>query len=401
MSRQDAARFQATWSGSQEEYAERDYVISNDRFVETPGYRLPPILLQDVGKWASHSKIPIRDPDDESTFDEREAIDEEEIDEDPFDSGTSGMRREEEGASRFDRGASEEGSSSEDLEKVTEFKLFRYFDATVEPGKSYRYRVRLVLEDPNNPLNEMQKPTPRALEPAVAARIHNESVNLKEGQIKWYRFTDWSETSSVIRVPSAQSLLAGQVTSAGHARRGNITFTNPRREPSVKVLVLQFDKEKAADVPAEIELYRGSQANAVTDVEYLRPTEFDLEKLTGYNVQSDAIVLDMLGGDRIGGLDLTTPGEMLVLDSQGNLVMHNEMDDLQQYRWNSFEPKEQDDEYYSEPGEGRLRDDEEPGRGVRGGRERPNRRGNSRNRRGRGNDRDDVGDDGIPLSEKI
>ena len=55
--------------------------------------------------------------------------------------------------------------------RMPEHKLFRFFDLTVKPNRAYRYRVRLCLEDPNNPLNPLARPSPATLESNVIARI--------------------------------------------------------------------------------------------------------------------------------------------------------------------------------------------------------------------------------------
>ena len=41
--------------------------------------------------------------------------------------------------------------------RLSKYLLFRYFDFTVTPGNSYRYRVRLVLRNPNykRPVEEL------------------------------------------------------------------------------------------------------------------------------------------------------------------------------------------------------------------------------------------------------
>jgi hypothetical protein len=61
--------------------------------------------------------------------------------------------------------------------------LFRYFDTVVEPGAAYRYRVRLKALNPNFGLSLDQVANPSVV----------------EGEFRW---TEWSEPSSPVIVPS-------------------------------------------------------------------------------------------------------------------------------------------------------------------------------------------------------
>jgi hypothetical protein len=92
-------------------------------------------------------------------------------------------------------------------------------------------------------------------------------------------------------------------------------------------------------------------ANFRTDAEYLRPTDDALELLRDYQFRVKSLVVDILGGQPLPGLrgeNLTTPGELLVLDEYGNLHARNELDDADTYQQNTFEPPEEDFEYEDE-----------------------------------------------------
>ena len=68
--------------------------------------------------------------------------------------------------------------------------LFRFVDYTVEPGKRYRYRVKLLLHNPNVDL-----PDQYLKEPAVS---HTPTLE-----------TDWSQPSPVVSVPRGYNVLVG------------------------------------------------------------------------------------------------------------------------------------------------------------------------------------------------
>ena len=61
------------------------------------------------------------------------------------------------------------GSYSGTVE-VAQYKLIRFFDMNVEPGKVYRYRVRVFLEDPNNPNTDPRMGSSSCRRPDVRCR---------------------------------------------------------------------------------------------------------------------------------------------------------------------------------------------------------------------------------------
>ena len=130
-------------------------------------------------------------------------------------------------------------------------------------------------------------------------------------------------------------------------RSRNVRFSKPYDEPRAKVVVLDWDDQLATNIPVETDVRRGTVANFTTDTEYLRPAENSLVELThAYNTNS--VVVDIAGGQQlpssVRGAALTAPGEVLVLDAQGNLTLRNELDDLNGYKANTFRPPTSDQE---------------------------------------------------------
>ena len=70
-------------------------------------------------------------------------------------------------------------------------KLVRFVDFTAETGHKYRYRVRVVLEDPNHPRDPDMEPEPTALDETVRERIKKRLKNEEtaESLAKWARDT--------------------------------------------------------------------------------------------------------------------------------------------------------------------------------------------------------------------
>ena len=78
---------------------------------------------------------------------------------------------------------------------LVDYKLFRCFDFSVQPGRTYRYRVRLVLNNPNYNVG--------------AQYLANAA--LAKGAT---RPSPWSDPSSEVNVPRGFSMLAGNARPA-------------------------------------------------------------------------------------------------------------------------------------------------------------------------------------------
>jgi hypothetical protein len=379
-----------SWAISPTEMADPKYVIQSDGFLNS-GFQLPPILRQDLGQWALHPKIPRTTPDQFMGEQRAEMAEEqrEPTEADPFDPAFRGDMREREGEPaegdmaqagspmfrhRMHRGhPAEEGTrfyeGSEgrggERDPLTELKLFRFFDFQVQPGKSYRYRVQLWLEDPNFPREERSNVSQSMLSNEAAARIRKRMAI--PGLIRHYRAGQWSDPSDIISVPTGRQLLVGKVTPPGRfAIRGqNVRVAKPYEEPVARVVALQWDDERAANIPVQTEVRRGSLANFTLDAEYLMATESTLETLPEYPFRLDMVVLDIVGGEPLTSRnrsdELVSPGEMLLLDSSGNFIMCNELDDAEAFQRHTFEqPAKSFDETLPDT----LEPEGEPGDGL-------------------------------------
>lgn len=225
--------------------------------------------------------------------------------------------------------------------KKADVGLFRFFDFTVEPGKHYRYRVRLMLANPNYGLS------PRYLETEELAKDQ-----LLE--------SDWSDPTDIISVPRDSRLLAGPVKSSRYATI----------EPSTTMMVIHFDEMSGRETSVEKnDVLRGQLANYTEEIEKptapammpgmmegsidpammgsadamygppqprqrrREPKKDDGPKET-INYRTGQVVLDLSGGDNLPGRDrdLTEPGKLLLLDADGNLVVRNELLDMEEYK---------------------------------------------------------------------
>ncbi|GAB6166997.1 hypothetical protein JCM19992_29970 [Thermostilla marina] len=226
------------------------------------------------------------------------------------------------------------------------YKLFRFVDYKVEPGRKYRYRVKLYLVNPNANVD------PRFLE--------DESLAEK----KWLE-TEWSDPSPPIAVPYDADILAGA------AKPGRIPFSGPKATVGVTV----FDPEDGSTAFHEFaDLDRGTVVNFLADeVKKSQPvrrerkprrpaspygeeygSEYYGEESEGSPYGSgppgspygpaapkeeeedidyitNMLIVDVLGGDPTPTRQ-AAPGEILLMDPDGNLVVRREVDDEEKYK---------------------------------------------------------------------
>lgn len=225
-------------------------------------------------------------------------------------------------------------------------RLFRFFDFNVAPGKSYRYRVRLMLANPN-----------QDVPPEYLAQAGLRDVKYLE--------TEFCDPTDAVTIPLDSRLLCVNVK----------TSVNLSVEPSSHMMSVRFDPETGEESATEHEkLYRGQLANffeipvetapaagGLGNFDMMMPGAEGMDMMEmmaagpeggrnpdkGRRKKPDRrkdedeeaelvdhitqhIVLDMQGGQRIGR-DLTAPSSMLLLDSSGRLVVRSDLNDLEEY----------------------------------------------------------------------
>ncbi len=224
-------------------------------------------------------------------------------------------------------------------DQMPEHLLFRFFDYTVEYGKSYRYRVRLMLANPNYGID------PKFLEdPAMAEK-------------RWIEKDRWSVPTPVITVPRDTYVLAGGV----HTR------IRPTDEPAGSIAVVKWREATGEEVHKDFRVTRGQQLD-YEDVVIRDPRrrqygeapetpptgsllalgeqETPVEEPETVDFVTEMLVLDLKGGIRLPGRDrsLTEPGRILVMDYDGTLRMLSEIEDAREFEERTSEPEEPEEE---------------------------------------------------------
>lgn len=123
--------------------------------------------------------------------------------------------------------ASPDVTERDSVQTIPTYKLFRFFDTKVEGGKKYRYRVKLILKNPNYNVK--------------AEYVESESITVSpfiEG--------DWSQPSPVAEVPLDTRLFC--VGSRTERTSQSAPKLDDFAGPVGQLLVLKFDEVKGLEI---------------------------------------------------------------------------------------------------------------------------------------------------------
>jgi hypothetical protein len=250
---------------------------------------------------------------------------------------------------------------------IPDYKLVRFYDFSAEIGKVYRYRVQLLIEDPNHPNTKSDDeyrdhPVPKqvTLKDDVIQRIKQLDSSI------FYRATPWSEPSEPVAVLDSLQFAGGTADVVK-------TLTDPvsRRsfqdhEPSGVVKTIMWDEGRAVDIMFDRPVHRGSFMNFKADAEYGHPITEIIMAAEQQQFKTDYIIGDIRGGDILPLNDKEfpyhAPGEFLLIDAQGNLVVRTELADDRLFRRYNYTS---DVDEQSAPTDGGIGD--MPGMGGMGG----------------------------------
>jgi hypothetical protein len=238
-----------------------------------------------------------------------------------------------------------------------QYKMIRFCDMTAERGKVYRYRIKLYVEDPNNPNVDPtrgivhQPPQRRTLSEEVLKRLTAQQEDEKMKSWYWVE-TEWSEPTEPVSIPSPSRVFAGSVSSPRMSGGVDNTLVQ-QSEVEGEIVPVVWNEKLAIDVSKAMKVSRGAVLNAKDDFEVLDPISLVLKVLKEYPLRSNYLVADMMGGEDLPGdreSRVSSAGEFAIFDDNGNLVVHNELDDYERYRRFTFadEVKPMTSDYGSE-----------------------------------------------------
>ena len=243
-------------------------------------------------------------------------------------------------------------------EVLVKYKLVRFVDQTVEQGRKYRYRVKVFLEDPNYPSENSVAPSLAGLDDSANVRVRE--LEAKDGKTRksTHLQSPYSVASDVVTLPPAEWFYAGKVEPESMGPLGDgKKYPNFTRPYSGSALVVAQDPKKAVDVPAKWEIYKGSAINfTLPEVDVIHPALGEKRKIEKYTFQTNSVVADMRGGEEIPlvtgahNTPLKAPGEMVFVDSAGNMHVRDEVDDIEYFH--RFIDQQEATESKKKPAEG-------------------------------------------------
>jgi hypothetical protein len=222
-----------------------------------------------------------------------------------------------EGGFRGGMGAGQSGTMHTSLPKGVDYYLLRFFDFSVEPGKKYKYRVKLVIQDPNANMPQTVLDAAvldRQAKAAQAAKAANKDK-------PWYRIVEkWSDPSPAVGIPMAGNVRLAE-TKVPPADKVN-------DEPAVKMIVEAFDVDDNGTPiqgSKKMDFRRGYVANTIGDA-YYQPDPSMADTQSNFKFFTGMTLLDVDGGAKLGK-DMTYPARILVMGPAGELYIRNDTDD--------------------------------------------------------------------------
>ncbi len=223
-----------------------------------------------------------------------------------------------------------------------DYKLIRFYDFagfknSPKYGRKYVYRVRYAVNDPNFPFSEKLQPRVSSLAPDVATRVQSLMANaLKDGKRTFRRWSDWSETTEAIGLPTLEQYFVGPI------ERGSVSTLKvagkdveyARDDPKAKILASRYDLQTGARIPIEIEATEGTVlSKKVESADVVDPITLTVKKMPDAELISGTTIVDMEGGTPLSiTKELTSPGMMLLFDQSGQLIVADEISDQQMFR---------------------------------------------------------------------
>jgi hypothetical protein len=208
-----------------------------------------------------------------------------------------------------------------------DYYLFRYFDFEVEEGKTYQYRVKLLLANPNYGVEERFVEDPTSTDQKIVA-------------------SEFSEPSNPASLGRSARVFAQSVEAPAR----------PGAEPRVRMASIYFEQESATESLAQdLSMKLGQVANfkgkphEPVNVAGARMDSMAMGmggamaqgggrggrggrnsgKATVDHV-SDACLVDAVGGAKISGAELRSPGKIMILEPNGYLQIREVKEDARE-----------------------------------------------------------------------
>lgn len=245
------------------------------------------------------------------------------------------------------------GRTEASIALLPEYKMVRVYDFLrfEDVGRSFRYRMRIAMRDPNYPENQdyygskyaataLPPPSNDELSHEVYERVSTlrrqedkmiaEAVEKKIYKARAMRYTPWSEPSPPVSVAAPVEAFAGDIDPKGVA---TLAVAELHRSP-------QFP---GAVMAREMVAKRGSLLGVPqSNMDFISPTLKVVKQAEKYTLLTGAVLVDMRGGQPLSGhSDRDDPqrieGEAMILRPDGSLIFTSDLDDQFLYRMYTFQ----------------------------------------------------------------
>lgn len=213
--------------------------------------------------------------------------------------------------------ASLNGLDPDDAINLLDYRVFRFIDVTVEPGKSYRYRLTSRLWNPN------YRVSPKFLEDPTQAAI--ESISSSDNQA----------TEESFRIPSVQRVLV-RLISKEEKKRGGLGSNQEILvlDQNIKTEDTKNSDDLAASGNYELHATAAIPGQLVSSKKESRRVEVGINargrpekrKYPTHDVTTDSTLISLVGEQELEvktritrGFTPPPPLEALLVDSSGNL----------------------------------------------------------------------------------
>ncbi len=176
--------------------------------------------------------------------------------------------------------------------------------------------------------------------------------------------TEWSEPTDWVVVGGAQAadLFAGRIDPPKTTKINDQYLETG--EPVANIAAAAWNPDFGVRVPANREARRADVLNFSALAHILHPIDWTVRKLPDADIETDTMVVDMLGGNEVRELSNSRspikyfiPGEVLLMGPNGELTVRNNSDDKENFNLALF----LDDEV-AEIGKKKSNDDEDKSR---------------------------------------
>jgi len=245
------------------------------------------------------------------------------------------------------------GRTEASIALLPEYKMVRVYDFLKfeDVGRTFRYRMRIAMRDPNYPENQdyygskyaatvLPPPSNDELSHEVYERVSalkrqenkmiEEAVDKKVYKARSMRYTPWSEPSPPVLVATPVEAFAGDIDPKGVATLAIAHLYRGQNMPG-------------AIIAREVTAQRGSLLGATqTNMDFISPTVKVVKQAEKYSLLTGAVVVDMRGGQPLSGHSekddpQTAEGEAMILRSDGSLLFTSDLDDQFLYRMYTFQ----------------------------------------------------------------